>query len=133
MKRSSSDFNLRSLLAVVVVLAGTFTVIAVSDCFYYKPLCERYAESERLIYHSYAAGWRKKGRPAECFLRDRNGNIERTEVAAIEPTSADSVRWLLSWIATVGGVGGSVWLSSVVGGFKIDKKRKRKSQSIHDT
>lgn len=127
MKQSASDFNFRSLVALVVVLAGTLTVIALSDRFYYKPLCQRYAEAEGLQYHSYAAGWAKKGWPAECFLRDRSGNIQRIEVSQIEHTSADSVRWVLSWLATIGGVGGSVWLASVVGGFKQKSSKGRRS------
>ena len=126
---SRPEFSPRSLLALCLILGLSYFVLKVSNDFYYKPLCERYAESQQLIYESYTSGWRKKGWPAECFLSNRNRNSKRVETSAIEHTPADNVRWILSWITTIGGMGGSVWLTSVVGGFKPKgKSRKRKSR-----
>lgn len=124
---SRSDFTGRSLLALFLILSLTYLVMTLSSRLYYEPLCKNYAESERLIYDSYSIAWAKQRRPGECFFTDRNRNSKRVEVSAIEHTSADWVRWVLSWIATIGGLGGAVWLTSVVGGFDVKKKsRKRK-------
>ena len=74
--------------------------------------------------------WPKHDRPAECFFDDRKGNIKRVEVAAIPLTSADWVRRGLSWLAMIGGVGGSVWLASLIGGFKPGRHRRRKHKQL---
>lgn len=134
-----SDFSPRSLLALVVVLGLIYLVIDLSGRLYYVPICERYAEEEQLIYTSHTVGRPKWGTPAECFFRDRRGNSERVEVSEIPPTSGDTIRWAVSWLTTIGGLGGSVWIASLIAGRKPgrrrDKKRrsKRDVKSIHDT
>ena len=123
MKKSSGDFTLRSLLALIVVLGLTFATLHYAGGIYYWPLCERYAESKRLKFSSYHSGWEKQKWPAECFFRDRSGNIQRVEVSTLQQTSGDWVRWLLSWVARILGVGGAVWLASLIGGLKPGRRR----------
>jgi hypothetical protein len=126
---SKSDFTFRSLLALFLILGLSYLVLTLSSRFYYEPLCERYAESHQLTYDSYTIASPKRALTAECFFSDRNGPGERVQVSALAHTSADWIRWILSWIATIAGLGGSVWLASVVGGFKPKgKSRKRKSR-----
>jgi len=128
-KDSKSDFTFRSLLALFLILGLSYLVVTLSSRLYYEPLCESYAESHQLTYDSYTIGSPKRGLAAECFFTDRNGNSKRAPVSTMEQTSADWTRWILSWIATIGGLGGSVWLASVVGGFEPKgKSRKRKSR-----
>lgn len=124
LKRSSSKFTIRSLLALVLVLGLSYVVWEFSDHFYYKPICERYAASKSYRYDGYTSGWARKGWPAECFFLDWNGNSKRTPVSTIAHTSEDWTRRILSWLMTIGGMGGTVLLASVVGGFKIKRKRR---------
>ena len=107
----------------MVVLGLTFVVLHYAGLLYYKPLCGRYAEPRHLEFSSYTSGWRKRYGPAECFFRDRSGNVQRVEVSTLQLTSCDWVRWILSWAATILGVGGSVWLAGVIGGFKPRRRR----------
>lgn len=122
-----SDFSVRDLLALVIALGGTLFVLEFSGRIYYVPLCERYADAHRLTYHSYTPGWRKKGHPAECFFRDKRGNLsDRVEASTLQLTSSDQIRWVLSWIAQIAGVGGSVWMAHLVGGYKSRRRRHKK-------
>lgn len=123
-KGSSHNFSIRSLLALFLVLGLAYLVLDFSSRFYYGPLCQRYGESRRLTYTSYTIGRVKWGHPAECFFRDANGNSKRVQASTIQLTPSDWVRWLLRWVATILGVGGSVWLASVVGGFKVSRRRR---------
>lgn len=128
MKRSSRDLSIRSLVAVVVVVGLSSLILHYSSRFYYDPICKRYAESRRLTFVSSSMEWVKQGWPAECFFDDRNGNSKRVEVATMPLTSGDWVRWVLRWVAVIAGVGGSVWLASVIGGFKPGRRRSRREE-----
>lgn len=125
MKDSSRNFSVRSLAALLVVLGLTFFILDFTSRFYYDPICKRYADSQQLTFVSSSMGWWKKGRPAECFYRDNRGNSKRVEVDTIPLTSGDWVRWILRYAAMIGGVGGSVWLASLIGGFKPGRRRRR--------
>lgn len=118
------DFSVRSLIALFVVLGLTFFVLHFSSRFYYDPICQRYADDQQFTFESSTMGSVKRGWPAECFFRDRRGNSTRVEVGTLSLTSTDWVRWILSWVATIAGVGGSVWLASFIGGFKPRRRRR---------
>lgn len=124
MKDSRREFSVRHLLAVVVVLGLTIFVLHFTSRFYHDPICQRYADSRRLTFNKSTVGWPKKGWPAECFFRDRNGNIARVEVSDLPLTTPDWLRRVLSWVAMIGGVGGSVWLASVISGAKVRRRRR---------
>jgi|SRR5687767_1726714 len=125
---SRSNFSIRSLLALIIVLGLTYLVLDLSGRFYYDPICQRYADDQQLTYISHTTGWSKWRLPAECFFRDKRGNSTRVEVATLSLTSGDAIRWVISWIALIAGVGGSVWLASLVSG---DKPRRRRSRERH--
>ena len=124
MKDSSRNSPGRSLLALVVVLGLTFLILKFTNDIYYEPICKRHAESQGLTFWSYSQRWVKQDLPAECFFRDRNKNLTRVDIAEIPKTSNDWMRWLLTWIATIAGVGGAVWLASLIGGFKPGRRRR---------
>lgn len=130
--KKSGDSPFFTLIAVAVVLGLTILTLELTDRFYYDPICQRHAESKRLTFHKSSSGWAKKGRPAECWFRDKRGNLTRVEIAEIPLTSMDWLRRILSWVAMMGGVGGSVWLASVISGQKVGRRRGRKDR-IHDT
>ena len=109
-----SDFSVRHLLALFIVVGGTLVTLEFSGRFYYMPLCQRYADEQRLTYGSYTSGWSKKGWPPECFFRDKDGNSKRLEISTLQLTSSDWIRWVLSWLALIAGVGGSVWIARLV-------------------
>ena len=111
-------------MALVLILGLGYLVLTFTGRFYYEPLCQRYAESKGLTYVGYTPGRTKWGLPDECFFRDANGNTSRVLVSDIPPTSADWVRWVLSWVAVVAGMGGLVWAASLVGGFKPGRRRR---------
>ena len=122
MKDSGQSHPFRSLLALALVLGLGYLVLDFSGRLYYGPLCRRYGESQRLTYISHPIGWRSW--PAECSFRNANRNTKRVEVSTIPLTSEDWVRRLLSWVALVAGMGTSVWLASLVGGFKPGRRRR---------
>ena len=124
MKDSSREFSIRSLIGVVVVLGLSALVVHYTGRFYYDPICERYAESQQLTFHRATIGWPKAGLVAECGFRDKRGNYESINVGDVPLTTADWVRRLLSWIGLIGGVGGSVWLTSVIIGSKAHRRRR---------
>lgn len=124
MKDSGYNLSIRGLLALLVVLGLAYLVLTFSGRLYYGPLCQRYADSRGITYISYTGGSVKHDRPAECFFRDANGNTSRILVSTIEPTLEDWVRWLVSWVTVIVGIGGSVWLASVVGGVKVKRRRR---------
>ena len=129
--KNSGDSPFRTLIAVVVVLGLVVLVLELTNRFYYDPICQRYAESRRLTFHKSSAGWSKKGWPAECFLRDNRGNLTRVKISDLPLTSMDWLRRGLSWLAMIGGVGGSVWLASVVSGQKV--RRRNRKYRIRDS
>lgn len=129
--KNSGDSPLRTLIAVVVVLGLVFLVLELTNRFYYDPICQRHAESRKLTFHKSSAGWVKKGWPAECFFRDKRENLTRVEISELPLTSMDWLRRILSWVAMIGGVGGSVWLASVISGHKV--RRRGRKHRIHDT
>lgn len=124
-----SNFSPRSLFGLVVALGLIYLVFDLSGRIYYVPICQRYAEDEQLTYTSHTVESPKWGLPAECFFRDRRGNTERVEVSEIPLTSGDTIRWFVSWIATIGGLGGSVWIASMVAGRKPGRRRQKKHRS----
>ena len=130
MKRSSRDFSPLSLIAVAVALGLTFLVLHLTDRFYYDPICQRYAESRQLSFHK-STGWSKRFGPAECFFRDKRGNLTRIEISELPLTTPDWIRRILSGVAMMGGVGGSVWLASVISGEKV--RRRGRKYRIHDS
>ena len=109
---------------MVLVLGLSYVIVNFSSRLYYKPICERYGESKRFRYDGYTIGWANKGWPAECFFLDWNGNSKRFPVSTITHTSGDWIRLILSWLLTIAGLGGLVWLASMVGGFKVKRKRR---------
>jgi len=129
--KGSREFSILTLIAVAVVLGLTILVLELTNRFYYDPICQRHAESRQLDFHKSSAGWVKKGRPAECFFRDKRGNLTRVEIADLPLTTTDWLRRGLSWLAMIGGVGGSVWLASVISGQKV--RRRGRKHRIHDT
>ena len=124
MKNSKREFSVRSLVGVVVVLGLSALVVHYTGRFYYDPICERYAESQQLTFHRSTIAWPKAGLVAECLFRDHRGDSERINVADVPLTTADWVRRLLSWTGLIGGVGGSVWLTSVIIGSKARRRRR---------
>jgi hypothetical protein len=124
---------MRSLIAVVVALGLTVLVLDLTNRFYYDPICKRYAESHRLTFYKSSMGWHKNQTdwPAECFFRDKRENITRVKISELPLTSLDWLRRVLSWVAMMGGVGGSVWLASVISGEKV--RRRGRKHRIHDT
>lgn len=124
-KDSSRGLSIRGVLALIIVLGLTALILRLTSGFYYTPICQRYAETERVIYDGYSMGWPKRHSPAECFFRDRRGNSRRVEVSTLEMTSEDWTRWLLSWGATIAGVGGSVWLATLVSGSRRKGRRRK--------
>ena len=129
--KNSGDSPFLTLIAVVVVLGLTILTLELTNRFYYDPICQRHAESRQLNFHKSSAGWVKRGRPAECFFRDKRGNLTRVEIADLPLTSMDWLRRILSWLAMIGGVGGSVWLASVISGHKV--RRRGRKHRIHDS
>lgn len=129
--KGSREFSILTLIAVAVVLGLTILVLELTNRFYYDPICQRHTESRQLDFHKSSAGWVKKGRPAECFFRDKRGNLTRVEIADLPLTTTDWLRRGLSWLAMIGGVGGSVWLASVISGQKV--RRRGRKHRIHDT
>lgn len=129
--KNSGDFPFLTLIAVVVVLGLTILTLELTNRFYYDPICQRHAESRQLNFHKSSSGWVKRGRPAECFFRDKRGNLTRVEIADLPLTSMDWLRRILSWLAMIGGVGGSVWLASVISGHKV--RRRGRKHRIHDS
>jgi hypothetical protein len=126
-EKDRSKHPLRSLIALAVVLGITIFVLDFTSGFYYDPICRRYADSRQLKFRSSKMAYPKHDSPAECFFDDRNGNIKRIEVASIPLASADWVRRGISWLAMIGGVGGSVFLGGLIGGFKPGRRRKHSS------
>lgn len=124
MKDSRREFSMRSLLAVVVVLGLSAFVLHFTSRFYYDPICQRYADSRQLTFNKSTMGWPKQDWPAECFFRDRSGNIARVKVSDLPLTTQDWLRRVLSWVAMIGGVGGSVWLASVISGARVRRRRR---------
>ena len=124
MKDSRHSLSIRSLLAVIVVVGLSSLILHYAGGIYYNPICQRYAESRQLKFDSYTTGWAKHDWPAECFFHDKNGNSKRIEVDTLSLTSGDWVRWVLSWVARIGGVGASVWLASVISGYKPGRRRR---------
>ena len=126
MKDSRHSLSPRSVVAVIVVVGLSSLILNYAGGIYYKPLCQRYADSRQLKFHSYHTASRKHESdwPAQCFFHDKNGDMKRVEVDTLSLTSGDWVRWVLSWVATIGGVGGSVWLASVISGFKAGRRRR---------
>jgi len=108
---------------VVVVLGLTAVVLHFTSRLYYDPICQRYADSRHLTFNKSTMGW-KKDWPAECFFRDQRGNSSRVKVADLPLTTEDWLRGLLSWVIMIAGVGGSVWLASVISGSKVRKRRR---------
>jgi hypothetical protein len=133
MKDSSREFSPLTLIAIVVVLGLTVLVLELTNRFYYDPICKRHAESHQLTFQKSSMGWRKRLEdwPAECFFRDKRGNLTRIKISEIPLTSLDWLRRILSWLAMVGGVGGSVWLASVISGHKV--RRRGRKYRIHDS
>ena len=128
MKNSRDSVSLRTVVAVIVVVGLSSLVLHYAGGIYYNPICQRYADSRQLKFHSYHSAWVKheKDWPSVCFFHDRNGNMKRVEVDTLALTSGDWVRWLVSWVARIGGVGGSVWLASVISGVKPGRRRRRR-------
>lgn len=124
MKDSPRGFSVRSLIAVVVVVGLSAVVLHFTSRLYYDPICQRHADSQQLTFDKSSMGWAKKGWPAECFFRDRSGNSARVEVADLPLTAEDWLRRVLSWVAMIGGVGGSVWLASFISGSKVRRRRR---------
>ena len=124
MKGSRHSLSPRSVVAVIVVVGLSSLILHYAGVIYYKPLCQRYADSRQLKFDSFTTGWAKHNWPAECFFHDKQGNSKRIEVDTLTLTSGDWIRWVLSWIATIGGVGGSVWLAGVISGFKPGRRRR---------
>src|SRR5687767_14125499 len=123
MKNSLRSSSVRSVLALLVGIGLTYFILDYCNRVYYEPICQRHADSQQLTYWSYSAGRIKQGIAAECFFRDRNGNLARVEVAQIPQDSSDRLRWVLTWAADLAGVGVSVWLASLISGFKVRRRR----------
>lgn len=123
MKDSRKSLTPRSLVAVIVVVGLTSLILHYAGGIYYNPLCQRYADSRQYKFDSYTVG--RRDWPAECFFHDRYGNSKRIDVDTLSLTSADWVRWVISWVAIIGGVGGSVWLASVISGSKPGRRRRK--------
>src|SRR5688500_6058884 len=127
---SRSNFSIRSLLALIIVLGLTYLVLDLSGRFYYDPICQRYADDQQLTYISHTTGRSKWRLPAACFFRDKRGNSTRVTVATLSLASGDAMMWVSSWMALAAGVGASVWFPSVDSG---DNPRRRRSRERHPT